>query len=334
MSVTVDILDRARERVLEQGLGLAEAEVLEVLKLPDERVPEALELAHQVRMRWCGAEVEVEGIVSIKTAGCPEDCHFCSQSGRFETSVRAVRLDIPSLVAAAHATAETGATEFCIVAAVRGPDARLMAQVRDSVAAIHAEVEINIACSLGILTRDQAQALSDLGVHRYNHNLETARSFFPQIVTTHTWDERFETLQLVRELGMEVCCGGIIGLGESVAQRAELAAQLAEVDPDEVPLNFLDPRPGTPLESLSPPESGEALRAIAAFRLAMPRTTLRLGGGRELVLGDLGTRDGVLGGINAMIVGNYLTTLGRQPTRDLDLLAELRMPIKTLSDVL
>src|SRR4051812_8579768 len=192
------ILDIARERVLERGVGLDEAQTLEVLKLPDEGVDDALALAHEVRMRWCGPEVEVEGIVSIKTGGCPEDCHFCAQSGRFDTPVRAARLDIPSLVEAARQTAQTGASEFCIVAAVRGPDARLMAQVHDAVAAIRATIDINVACSLGILTRDQAQELADLGVHRYNHNLETARSYFPRVVTTHSWEERRATLQLVR----------------------------------------------------------------------------------------------------------------------------------------
>ena len=262
------ILDVAREQVLERGVGLDEAQTLEVLSLPDASVDDALELAHEVRMRWCGPEVEVEGIVSIKTGGCPEDCHFCSQSGRFETPVRAVRLDIPSLVEAARETAATGATEFCIVAAVRGPDERLMEQVRDGVAAITAAVEINVACSLGILTREQGVELAELGVHRYNHNLETARSHFGNVVTTHSWEERWETLQLVRELGMEVCCGGIIGMGESLEQRAELAAQFAALDPDEVPLNFLDPRPGTPFASLEPVPALDALRTIAAFRLA------------------------------------------------------------------
>ena len=332
--MTDDILDEARRQVLAHGLGLSREQVLAVLELPDDRVPEALALAHEVRMRWCGPEVEVEGIVSVKTGGCPEDCHFCSQSGRFDTPVRAARLDIPSLVEAARETAATGATEFCIVAAVRGPDARLMAQVREGVAAIKEAVEINVACSLGILTRAQAEDLRDLGVHRYNHNLETARSHFPQVVTTHTWDERWETLQLVREMGMEVCCGGIIGMGESLEQRAEFAAELGGLDPDEVPLNFLDPRPGTPFGDLDAPSTMDALRAIAAFRLALPRTVLRFAGGRELTLGDLGTRQGVLGGINALIVGNYLTTLGRSPQEDLDLLAELKMPVKELSNTL
>jgi biotin synthase len=329
-----DILAIAREQVLQDGVPLDESQALAVLELADDRVPEALALAHEVRMRWCGPAVEVEGIVSIKTGGCPEDCHFCSQSGRFHTPVRAVRLDIPALVTAAHQTAATGATEFCLVAAVRGPDERLMAQVRDAVAAITAEVDINIACSLGILTRAQAEDLAELGVHRYNHNLETARSHFPAVVTTHTWEERMETLELVRELGMEVCCGGIIGMGETLEQRAEFAGQLGAIAPDEVPLNFLDPRPGTPFADLPVVESPDALRAIAAFRLALPRTVLRFAGGRELTLGDLGTRGGMLGGINAVIVGNYLTTLGRSPEEDLDLLAELSMPIKTLSETL
>jgi biotin synthase len=329
-----EVLDVAREQVLDRGDGLNEAQVLAVLSLPDARVSDALQLAHEVRMRWCGPEVEVEGIVSIKTGGCPEDCHFCAQSGRFETPVRAVRLDIPSLVEAARQTASTGATEFCLVAAVRGPDARLMAQVRDAVQAIHSAVEINVACSLGILSRDQAGELAEMGVHRYNHNLETARSHFPRVATTHTWDERFRTLELVREHGMEVCCGGIIGMGETLEQRAEFAAQLASLRPDEVPLNFLDPRPGTPFADLPPVSASDALRAIAAFRLALPRTILRFAGGRELTLGDLGTRQGVLGGINAMIVGNYLTTLGRDPRRDLDLLEELSMPVRALSETL
>src|SRR5215212_4318726 len=328
------ILDRARAQVLDNGAGLDEAAALDVLTLPDEYLAETLELAHEVRMKWCGPEVEVEGIVSLKTGGCPVDCHFCSQSGRFETPVRAVRLDIPSLVEAARQTARTGATEFCIVAAVRGPDARLMDQVRDGIDAIRAAVDINIACSLGILTAEQADELQAMGVHRYNHNLEAARSHFPAVVTTHTWEERRATLELVRERGMEVCCGCIVGMGETLEQRAELAAQLAEVEPDEVPVNFLDPRPGTPFADMEPVAPVDALRAIAAFRLALPRTILRFAGGRELTLGDLGARQGVLGGINAVIVGNYLTTLGRDPQEDLDLLAELSMPVKALSQTL
>ena len=327
----IDVLATAREQVLDRGVGLTEQQALACLQLPDDRLPELLQLAHEVRLRYCGSEVEVEGIVSLKTGGCVEDCHFCSQSGLFPSPVRAAWLDIPSLVRAAVETRATGATEFCIVAAVRGPDDRLMAQVAEGVAAIRAAVDISIACSLGMLSQDQVRQLSAWGVHRYNHNLETARSYFPQVVTTHTWEERWETLRLVGEAGMEVCCGGILGMGESLEQRAEFVTQLAALEPDEVPLNFLNPRPGTPFGDLPVLAADDALRAIATFRLALPRTILRFAGGREITLGDL-ARDGMLGGINAVIVGNYLTTLGRPATEDLDMLADLHMPIKALSE--
>jgi biotin synthase len=329
-----EILAVAREQVLERGVPLDEAQILRVLRTGDEVLPELLALAHEVRMKWCGPEVEVEGIVSIKTGGCPEDCHFCSQSGQFTSPVRSVWLNIPELVKAAEQTAATGASEFCIVAAVRGPDERLMSQMREGVKAIKEAVDIEVAASLGMLTQEQVDDLVAMGVHRYNHNLEAARSYFPQVVTTHSWEERWDTCLMVRESGMELCCGCLVGMGETVEQRAELAAQLGELQPDEVPLNFLNPRPGTPFGDLPLMESSEALRTIAGFRLALPRTILRYAGGRELTLGDLGTRDGLLGGINAVIVGNYLTTLGRDPQEDLDLLEDLKMPIKALSSSL
>lgn len=332
---TVDILAVARDQVLERGVGLGEEQILEVLRLDDDHLTDLLALAHEVRMRWCGPEVEVEGIISLKTGGCPEDCHFCSQSGRFPTPVRSAWLDIPGLVKAARQTAETGATEFCIVAAVRGPDKRLLSQVREGIKAIREDGnDIQIACSLGMLTQEQVDELVAMGVHRYNHNLETSKSYFPNVVTTHSWEERWDTLRMVREAGMEVCCGGILGMGETLEQRAEFAANLAELEPDEVPLNFLNPRPGTPFGDLDVLPAADALRAVAAFRLALPRTILRFAGGREITLGDLGAKQGILGGINAVIVGNYLTTLGRPAESDLDLLGELQMPIKALNQTI
>ena len=333
MTPAAALLATVREQVLERGVGLDQDQALACLHLGDDVLPDLLQLAHEVRMRHCGPEVEVEGIISLKTGGCPEDCHFCSQSGLFPSPVRGAWLDVPSLVAAAVETAATGATEFCIVAAVRGPDDRLMRQLAEGVAAIRAAVDIQIACSLGMLTQAQVDELVALGIHRYNHNLETARSHFPAVVTTHTWEERWETLEMVRASGMEVCCGGILGMGETLEQRAEFAAQLASLEPDEVPLNFLNPRPGTPFGDLPVMPANDALRAVAVFRLALPRTVLRFAGGREITLGDL-ARDGMLGGINAVIVGNYLTTLGRPATEDLAMLTDLQMPIKALSQTL
>ena len=321
-----DILELARTKVLDQGIGLDQGETLQVLQLGDDRITEILELAHQVRLKWCA-----EGIISLKTGGCPEDCHFCSQSGLFESPVRSAWLDIAGLVEAAKQTQKSGATEFCIVAAVKGPDDRLMNQLEQAVAAIKAEVDIEVAASVGILTQEQVDRLKAAGVHRYNHNLETARSFFPNVVTTHTWESRRETLRMVAEAGMEVCSGGILGMGESLEQRAEFASDLAELNPTEVPMNFLDPRPGTPFADKEVMATTDALRAIGAFRLALPKTILRFAGGRELTLGDLGTEQGLLGGINAMIVGNYLTTLGRPMENDLDMLDKLRIPLKVLT---
>lgn len=330
-SSEADILDIAREKVLGTGVGLDKEETLRVLQLPDDRLEELLGLAHEVRLKWCGEEVEMEGIISLKTGGCPEDCHFCSQSGLFESPVRSAWLDIPALVEAAKQTAKSGATEFCIVAAVKGPDERLLSQLEQAVAAIKAEVDIEVAASIGILTQDQVDRLAAAGVHRYNHNLETARSYFPNVVTTHTWESRRETLRMVKEAGMEVCSGGILGMGETLEQRAEFASDLAALDPTEVPMNFLDPRPGTPFADYPVMESSDALRAIGAFRLALPKTMLRFAGGRELTLGDLGAEKGLLGGINAIIVGNYLTTLGRPQEQDLDMMGKLRLPIKALN---
>ena len=325
------IFELAREKVLKQGIGLSKEEILQVLQLPDDNLQDLLALAHEVRLAWCGEEVEVEGIVSLKTGGCPEDCHFCSQSGLFESPVRAAWLDIPGLVEAAKQTAKTGATEFCIVAAVKGPDENLMSQMEKAIAAIQAEVDIHVAASVGILTQEQVDRLAAAGIHRYNHNLETAKSFFPSVVTTHTWESRRETLRMIKEAGIEVCSGGILGMGESLEQRAEFAADLQELQPEEVPMNFLDPRPGTPFADYEVMEASDALRAIGAFRLALPKTILRFAGGRELTLGDLGAEQGLQGGINAIIVGNYLTTLGRPQEQDLDMMDKLRLPIKALN---
>ena len=332
--MTPDILTRARETALDKGEGLTEPELLEILELDDTHLPELLDLAHQVRLRWCGEEVEIEGIISLKTGGCPEDCHFCSQSGLFESPVRAVQLDIAELVEAAKQTQKSGATEFCIVAAVKGPDERLMVQLEEAVAAVYAEVDIHVSVSVGILTREQVERLKAAGVKRYNHNLESARSFFPRVATTHTWDERHRTLEMIRDAGIEVCTGGILGMGETLAQRAEFAAQLAAFAPEEVPINFLDPRPGTPFANRPLIDAAEALKATAMLRLAMPKATLRFGGGRELTLGDLGVEKGLQGGANALIVGNYLTTLGRPMEKDVDMLEGLRIPIKAVGQVI
>jgi biotin synthase len=323
-----DLLASASAALLDDRRLLTTDELSTLADVPGDAVPSLAALAHQVRLAWCGPSVEVEGILSAKTGGCPEDCQFCSQSARFDSPVKATPfLDPADVVAAALDTAALGASEFCIVLAVRGPDERIMAQVLAATAAVRAATGLNVAVSAGILTLDQARRLAEGGVHRYNHNLETARSFFGQIVTTHSWEERFETCQHVRAVGMELCCGVLLGMGESVAQRIELLDQLRQVDAVEVPLNFLNPRPGTPLAHRELVEPLEAVRWIALVRLALPAVLLRYAGGREVTLRDLQAM-GMAAGVNGLIIGNYLTTLGRQPDRDLQMLADLGMPVR------
>ena len=334
MTTTRTRLRDAGGSLLDDRRLLTDDELAALAALPDDAVPSLAALAHEVRLSWCGPEVEVEGILSVKTGGCSEDCHFCSQSSRFESPVQATPfLDLDEVLAAARETAVLGASEFCIVLAVRGPDERLLQRILDVVPVVRAQTGLNVAVSAGILTADQARRLAEGGVHRYNHNLETARSHFARIATTHTWEERYETCVLARQAGMELCSGVLLGMGESDAQRLELVGQLRTLDPDEVPINFLNPRPGTPLADSPLVQPLDAIRWIALFRLGLPRTVLRYAGGREITLRELQSL-GMTSGINALIVGNYLTTLGRSPDEDLRMLSDLRMPIGVLSKVL
>jgi biotin synthase len=326
-----ELIAAARVALLEERRQLTAEELAGLAAVPDDAVAELAALAHEVRLAWCGPEVEVEGILSAKTGGCPEDCHFCSQSSQFESVVQATPfLDTEEVLQAARETKEIGATEFCIVLAVRGPDEKTMLRLEELVPLVQETTGLNVAVSAGILTDEQAARLAAVGTHRYNHNLETSQSFFPSIVTTHSWEERFETCERVREHGMELCCGVLLGMGESHDQRLELLMQLRDVEPAEVPLNFLNPRPGTPLQIRRPVKAMEAIRWIALFRLALPSVILRYAGGREITLGELQAM-GMTSGINALIVGNYLTTLGRSPEEDLQMLADLEMPIGVLS---
>jgi biotin synthase len=329
-----ELLADARRALLDDRRQLTLDELAALTALPDADVQALAELAHEVRVARCGDVVEIEGILSAKTGGCPEDCQFCAQSSRYDSPVKAVPLLAhDEVLAAARETAALGASEFCLVYAVRGPDERLMTHLEQVVPLVRRETGLSVAVSAGILDEGQARRLAEAGTHRYNHNLETARSYFPHIVTTHTWDERFTTCRLVRRHGMELCCGVLLGMGETDAQRLELVEELREVGPAEVPLNFLDPRPGTPLADRPLVAAREAIRWIALFRLGLPDVILRYAGGREVTLGDL-QEMGMTAGINALIVGNYLTTLGRAPQEDLVMLEGLRMPIGTLSKVI
>jgi biotin synthase len=297
--------------------------------LPDEHLPELIQLAHRVRLAWMGPAVEVESIISAKTGGCPEDCTFCSQSARYTTEVvREPMLPTDRLVDLARQTKELGGTEFCIVVAVRGPDERMLGNVIAAAQAIRAEVDIEVAASLGLLKPGQAERLAAAGIHRYNHNLEAGPGFFPQICTTHTFEDRVETCRMVVDAGMELCSGGIFGMGETWEDRLDLAFTLRKLGAREIPCNFLNPRPGTPLGETQLMRPLDALRCVAVYRCVIPNSVLRYAGGREVVLRDLQAY-GMLAGANGLIVGNYLTTLGRSAEVDIAMLADLDMPVAT-----
>ena len=316
-------IERARERVLERGLP-ADRELLEALSvLPEADVPDLLSLADAVRERFCGNGIAVEVLYNAKKGGCSEDCHFCSQSARFATDVDAEPFSsVEGFVEAAREAHERGAAEFCIVVAVRGPSTKLLDRVCEAVRLIKAELPLKIAVSLGIMREDQILRLLEAGVDKVNHNLETSRRYFSSVCTTHTFDERMETLELVRKHKLEVCCGGIIGMGETIEDRIDFLTTLQLLEPEEVPINFLNPRPGTPFQDRSLVEPVEALRFVAMARLALPKALVRFAGGREVTLQglqDLGMRSGASG----IVLGNYLTTGGRGDKDDFDMLNRL-----------
>jgi biotin synthase len=262
-------------------------------------------------------------LFNAKRGGCSEDCHFCSQSARYASDVAAEPLQtVESFLDAARAAHARGAGEFCIVVAVRGPSKALLERVAEAVRRIKRELPLRVAVSLGILREEDLRVLVECGVDKVNHNLETSRRHFPTICTTHTYEERLETCELVKRHGLELCCGGIIGMGESHADRVDFLAELQALEPAEVPINFINPRPGTPLAEQSLVEPVEALRFVAMTRLALPSALVRFAGGREITLRglqDLGMRSGASG----LVVGNYLTTAGRNAADDFAMLERL-----------
>lgn len=316
-------IERARERVLQQR-SAADRELLQALsELPVENVPELLELADEVRTAYCGSGIAVEVLYNAKKGGCSEDCNFCSQSARFASDVDAEPLSsVEGFLEAARDAHARGAGELCIVVAVRGPSTKLLERVCTAVKLIKEQYPLTVAVSLGILREDQLEKLVEAGVDKVNHNLESSRRYFPSVCTTHSYEERWQTCLLVKRFNLELCCGGIIGMGETVEDRIDFLTTLQELQPEEVPVNFLNPRPGTPFGDRSLLDPTEALRFVAMARLALPSALIRFAGGREVTLQglqDLGMRSGASG----LVLGNYLTTSGRQDQDDFAMLERL-----------
>jgi biotin synthase len=316
-------IDLARSRALVRHLPADRDLLVQLAALPESELPELLSLADAVRALHCGDGIAVEVLYNAKRGGCSEDCNFCSQSARYASDVEPdVLSSVEGFVEAARDAHARGAGEFCVVVAVRCPSTKLLDRVCDAVGAIKAELPLTVAVSLGILTEPQIGKLLAAGVDKVNHNLETSRRYFGSVCTTHTFEERWETCLLVKRAGLELCCGGIIGMGESIEDRVDFLCALQELEPQEVPINFLNPRPGTPFGDRSLVEPVEALRFVAMARLALPKALVRFAGGREITLQglqDLGMRSGASG----IVLGNYLTTNGRGDADDFAMLDRL-----------
>ncbi|ABK77613.1 biotin synthase [Cenarchaeum symbiosum A] len=299
------------ELTKDEARGLMEADVTELAAAADE-----------ITRRFNGDGVDVEQLNNIKRDGCSEDCTFCGQSAFYDADKEPHPLPEPEeVVRAALKAKKEEASSYCLVAAWREPTPEGFEKVCTIIQEINTHVGISVECSLGFLTRERAARLKGLGVKRYNHNLETARSKFPEICSTHTYEDRLDTLEIAREAGLELCTGGIIGMGESRGQRIELAMELARIRPEEATVNILVPVQGTPMELQAPLPPGEAERFFALVRFLLPRSVVKISGGREKALDDDG-RAILRGGANGIITSGYLTMGGNDSSADMEMIRE------------
>jgi biotin synthase len=279
--------------------------------------------ANTITRTFNGDTVDVEALVNAKSGRCPEDCSFCAQSSFYSTRIEKYRL-LPKeeLVEKAAKAKEDGATSFCLVCAYKEPPENDFQQICEAIGEIRSKVDIEVNVSLGFMTLDRAKKLKSLRVKRYNHNLECAESFFPNICNTHRFLDRVNTARIVKEAGLELCCGGIIGMGETSRQRLELAFSLASLHPEEVPINILIAREGTPFESIEPMDPLEAVKTIAVWRFILPKTILKIAGGREVHLKH-NEKLALKAGANGIITGGYLTTGGNTAQKDIAMIKEI-----------
>lgn len=285
---------------------------------------ELMSLALAAKLAGRGTKISFCGIVNAKSGNCSEDCKFCVQSGRYHTDIPVYPLkSADEIIAEARAAAKNGAQRFSIVTSGRGLGAAEVEKVAAMVAEITEQVGIGMCASLGILPASSLQRLKEAGLLRYHHNLESSREFFPNIATTHTFEERVATIRGAKEAGLEVCAGGIIGMGESEDDRISMALSLKECGVDSVPINVLMPLPGTPLANQPPLPIREVLRTIALYRLIMPTVAIRLAGGRETALKDF-MGMALMAGADSMMIGGYLTQRGRLPEEDHRLAREMQ----------
>ncbi len=290
---------------------------------------ELFRLANSVRERFVGNEVVLCSITNAKSGHCPEDCKFCGQSSHFDTSAPTYRFqDLEELKSAVNEASQNGATEFSFVASGKKiSNEKELNTLAQAIKYTKEKGEMEACTSLGLMSEEELRYLKGFGMDHFHHNLETARSHFPNIVTSHSYDEEIQTVKNAKNVGLHTCCGGIFGMGESWEQRLELAFELRDLDVDSVPMNYLNPIPGTPLASQVLLDPFEALKIVSIYRLIMPEKNIMVMGGREKVLRDLQSWI-FFAGANGMLIGNYLITSGRSVEDDLKMIDDLGLTRK------
>lgn len=304
-------------------------EAMAVLTADDDQLLPLLHAAFRVRERWHGRDVRLHVLQNAKLGACPEDCGFCSQSARYDSGIGRKKLQtVEEIVEGAKRAAEMGAVKYCIVTATRGPSERDLDTICRAVEEIKATYEINICTSLGLLKEGQAERLKAAGVTRFNHNLESSERFFPEVVGSHEWSDRVGTVQRAKAAGLEACCGGIMGMGESLDDRVDLAFSLRDLEVESIPMNFLDPRPGTPMGDRERMTPQECLRTLAMVRFVNPSRDIRIAGGREVNLRSLQAL--ALYPANSLFVDGYLTTPGAGYEHDLQMIRDAGFTVAEL----
>ena len=309
------------QRVVE-GHAVSEEEARAMLACPDDELLALMDAAYVLRRQHFGKQVQLYFLMNAKSGLCPEDCSYCSQAKGSEAEIPKYNLlNRNKLLDGARQAAERGACTYCIVISARGPNEREIKAVEEIVPQIKQEHDLKICACLGLLTDDQAQRLSACGVDRVNHNLNTSERFYSEICTTHTHADRVDTLRAVRDAGMEVCSGGIVGMGEEPSDVVQMAIQLREIGAESIPVNFLNPIEGTPLAGKQELDPRYCLKVLAMFRFVNPDREIRIAGGREIHLRSLQTLG--LYAANSIFVGDYLTTEGQPPKEDYEMIEDM-----------
>lgn len=320
------ILNHSIEKIAEKVLAgelIREDDALKIAELGDDDTITLLSLSDKIRRQFKGKKVNLCSIVNAKSGRCGEDCSFCAQSAHFRTDLQEYPLlKEEEILERAGYSERLGAHEFSIVTSGKELTDEDLKNVTSAVACIKEKNRIMRCASIGMLDEKTAHRLKEAGLQKYHHNLETARSFFPKICSTHSYDESIETIKNAKKQGLFVCSGGIFGMGESREQRIEMALTLRELDVDSVPINFLNPIKGTELEGRPLLSPLEALRIIALFRFILPQKEIIVCGGREVTLRDLQPMV-FAAGATGILIGNYLTTKGREPEQDLQMIKDL-----------